>query len=63
MYVCEGSFALANSADEQRRSERENPPQPLTKAERATLERGLADLRAGRLIDMQEIEREFGVDR
>jgi hypothetical protein len=43
------------------RWERENPPEPLTVEMRAAIERGLADVRAGRLIDQEEVERELGL--
>ncbi|MEX0781178.1 MAG: hypothetical protein WED87_02865 [Dehalococcoidia bacterium] len=44
-------FEQAREMDQERR---------LTPEERAAIDRGLADLRAGRFIDHEEIEREFG---
>ncbi len=34
---------------------------PISEEERAAVERGLADARAGRLFDQEEVERELGL--
>jgi predicted transcriptional regulator len=34
---------------------------PLTDAQRASIRRGLADSAAGRVYDVEEVEREFGI--
>ncbi len=43
------------------RSDLEEESWPISDEERAAVERGLADARAGRLIPMEDAERELGL--
>ncbi len=42
-------------------AEQAQSPRPLTPDESAAIERGLADSAAGRLVDLEEVERELGL--
>ncbi len=69
MTAKEALLKLVRDMDEQEaahfydliRWERANPPEPLTDEMRAAIERGLVDVRAGRLIDQENLERELGL--